>query len=1192
MITFYQFHVGRILSFIALLLFSSSLFAQEIFAPEGINMPGAWNGWTNPPATNSPLGNENQVTGGGIKKLTNGTTRWKTTFTGLSGGAFVFSSGPSGSPYNNTWKGTTVTMNTLQTYSFNSGGDNSITCDPAKYYTMIWKDNGYNNTQAIFMETSASPVTIASISQNPTAGNVTPSDNVLVTVNLSASKSAEEKVYVKYTIDNFANCTVVQATGSGTTYTASIPSQADGTTIQYYAFTSTVSTFPFANEHDILSLDKSSTQSYSSASVPPVNISFRVDMQNETVAGAGVFVAGSFNGWNSTANPLTLISGTTYGTTVSMAQGSSIEFKFINGTSWESGLSGGCVNGSGNRIYTVGSSDATISSSCFNKCATCISKVATTFRVNMAGLTISGNGVHIAGDFGSNYPQWDPSALALTNQGGGIYARTFLLDPGQVVPFKFINGNAWGSDEGVPGACNSGGNRSYTVPVSASTTPLVCFGTCGTCITVTFQVDMTGETVSGNGVHVAGAFQGWNPGSTQLANIGGNIYARTVLVDPNYSSDYKFINGNSWGNDEGVANVCSPNTNGNRNFTIGTTSKTLPVVCFRQCQSCTSNITWLGGNGNFSDGNNWSSGWAPSSGCRTVVINNSANNPVISSGTFSLGNLSLNGGSGISVNSGANLNICGNVNGISGWIAGNGNLTFNGSSAQTINGYLTTSGTGSVIIDNANGVSLTTGAIMEVRNALKLQNGTFNVSAGNLIIGSDASNQGNLLKADAGASLTGNITYEKYLSGLTSTPNGAWYFVAPTTSGFALGGYDQGGNNMHPATFLPSNSDPGSLYTYSPNGGGFTESGWVKESSPSQTISAGQGLRVWARKVTSNSQFSYTGAPISGSINFPISFCNSSCSYAANGPTNGWNLLGNPYPCTIDWNAATGWTKNGIAGDAVYIWNANDEMYSTYNGIAGTNGGSRFIAGGQAFFINASSGSSSLSMTEDVKVNTNTSGLRVATEELSGLRINILSGTRKDEVFLDITPGHEAFSASKLDNPGLTLSLGQQNRYSIASLQSVGEGGIVPMNLRRNGNEFWFEIEKSGPQWALTNIYLRDEVNGQIFPLNDGLNTFNFVATGNETDRFSLIISDAVTSAAGKLESAFSVYPNPTSGKLNLRNISNQKGSYTISDLSGKVLSSGKLNGVLQSLNTESLSSGQYLIRFENYPEVIRFSKL
>ena len=58
---------------------------------------------------------------------------------------------------------------------------------------------------------------------------------------------------------------------------------------------------------------------------------------------------------------------------------------------------------------------------------------------------------------------------------------------------------------------------------------------------------MSGETVSANGVHVAGSFQGWNPGSTELLDPDGDkIYEGEVIAN-NGNYQYKFVNGNAWG---------------------------------------------------------------------------------------------------------------------------------------------------------------------------------------------------------------------------------------------------------------------------------------------------------------------------------------------------------------------------------------------------------------------------------------------------------------------------------------------------------------------------------------------------------------------------------------------------------------------------------------------------------------------
>lgn len=239
-------------TFLLLALFAtfclSTLHAQVIFNPEGLNLPGQWNSWINPPAAGSVFGSETQVSSGKVKFIGSGTPRWQTQiFCSETNGdvpagsyEFLFTSGPVANAYQNKWAGVDVVANQLQDYSFNSGADNSITLSEGKWYTMNWRDNGYQATQAIFMETSGLPVSLVSSTQLPEGNEIAANTPVQLTAQLGQPALPDQYFFVRYTVDGFANSQVILMEVNGQTATATIPGIQANQTVSYYFFSSSL----------------------------------------------------------------------------------------------------------------------------------------------------------------------------------------------------------------------------------------------------------------------------------------------------------------------------------------------------------------------------------------------------------------------------------------------------------------------------------------------------------------------------------------------------------------------------------------------------------------------------------------------------------------------------------------------------------------------------------------------------------------------------------------------------------------------------------------------------------------------------------------------------------------------------------------------------------------------------------------
>jgi hypothetical protein len=566
---------------LVLMLLLGSITQAQIFEPEGLMMPGQWNGWTNYPASGSAL-RTNGIGGqpGGIVLITNGIRRYQTTIHAAASGGdvvggsynWLFTSGPAGTPYANKWCEVNVTMNTLQNYVRNGGPDNSIIVTNGRWYTMNWRDNGYNNTQAIFMETSAAPVNITSVVQSPLAANVTPSDPVVVTINTSNAPSPEERFYVRYTTNNYTTSTLVQFSMVGSTGTATIPALPNGSNVSYYVLSSTLTAAGIGVDYDMCTIhlnnNANSNYNYTSTAVPPVDVTFQVNMN--AVSGVGtVNIAGTFNGFSPA--PMTHLGGGIYSITLPLAQGSTHEYKFLNNTTFEGNLSAPCGIGT-NRTITVPTNNITVPVACFSSCDNCVD---ITFQVNMSNETVGGL-VNLAGSF--NGWSFEP----MTGPVAGVYSRTRTLSPGTLIEYKFVNGSTFEGNLNAP--CGNGSNRTLTVPGSNQSLPVVCFNSCNNCTpqrAITFQVNMSNETVSG-GVFLAGSFNGFSTSANPMTNIGGGIYSTTINLPEGQGITYKFVNGSAFEN-----NLGAPCGNGlDRTFTVPTSDATIPVVCFGSCTNC------------------------------------------------------------------------------------------------------------------------------------------------------------------------------------------------------------------------------------------------------------------------------------------------------------------------------------------------------------------------------------------------------------------------------------------------------------------------------------------------------------------------------------------------------------------------------------------------------------------------------
>jgi hypothetical protein len=116
--------------------------------------------------------------------------------------------------------------------------------------------NGDTATTLLYFRVQGDVRTISSVTQFPVAANVAPCSGTTVTANLSGALSAGQAVYLRYTKDAYATSTVIPLTGSGTTYTGTIPLAFNtlNANVSYYVFTSGTTT-PSGADADLYTIN-------------------------------------------------------------------------------------------------------------------------------------------------------------------------------------------------------------------------------------------------------------------------------------------------------------------------------------------------------------------------------------------------------------------------------------------------------------------------------------------------------------------------------------------------------------------------------------------------------------------------------------------------------------------------------------------------------------------------------------------------------------------------------------------------------------------------------------------------------------------------------------------------------------------------------------------------------------------------
>lgn len=324
--------------------------------------------------------------------------------------------------------------------------------------------------------------------------------------------------------------------------------------------------------------------------------------------------------------------------------------------------------------------------------------------------------------------------------------------------------------------------------------------------------------------------------------------------------------------------------------------------------------------------------------------------------------------------SGATIGIAGNLN-ITNITSAPNTVEFNGTSKQLISSFDSFTN----LTVNKSSSELVSEDDLEI-------SGTLTLTQGDLVIGS-----GKNLIAPTRSFTSGQI---RFLREFTSQ---GWYLISsPVNATFdnlldsvTTQGYS--GSTLGNAAL--DSLQPNVLY-YDETFEGTDLQRWRAPSNASDNAAEGTGYFVFVfGDIAADERYNnplpdtldvggteFTGS--GSSVDFGIT-------YTATADT-GWNLIGNPYGATLDWDDSGRWTKTNL-DNTIYVWdktaNGGNGEYLVWNGLTGSLGDG-LIAPFQGFWVKANAASPSLVVDTEAKT---TGGVFYKTrndkkDELEGLR--------------------------------------------------------------------------------------------------------------------------------------------------------------------------------------------------------------
>ena len=399
--------------------------------------------------------------------------------------------------------------------------------------------------------------------------------------------------------------------------------------------------------------------------------------------------------------------------------------------------------------------------------------------------------------------------------------------------------------------------------------------------------------------------------------------------------------------------------------------------------------------------------------------------------------------------------------------------------------------------------------------------GSITNNSGNsgLIIESSGNNCGSLIGGG-----TPSATVKRYIAGYTNTENG-WHLLSSPVGTFSING----------SSFDPGDNDD--LFRWEE-----TTALWMnhKVGDPASIV---PGIGYLAAYQTTATK-SYVG-----SLNYSdIPLTNLSFTSETN--ATGCHLLGNPYPCALNWNpsSGSGWNLSNVNGTAK-IWHAENASYSDISADG-------IIPATQGFMIFVSSSTNSITLPLANRIHSTTDWYKDNEENKIKLTVYDIEGSTAQESIISFNENATVGFDNKFDSYFLAgyapqfYSTINEGALSTNTIPEITSSTTIPLLFIKNtSTDYYIEVEGVNNLEPQETVYLTDLKINHTQSLNEN-SIYNFTSQeGDIAERFLLHFSPLIINEQDLSQqiNIFSCGANveirsksPINAKVNIYNLSGQ----------------------------------------------------